>query len=345
MLPQGMAGLRPAYLANQLLIVHATGAVGDQLTLALRGRALPRGREAGRLRDRHRVAGAAPAHLGAAEADGATARDLVRGGGGTRLTLTGAPKTLPIPQPENYRHYAPDDSVLDRMFAGGWAPVRDSAKDALRTVNLLKAIGFSQYVPANGAVYPQTDFGKGLRALAAIIKGDAGLEAAHLDIGGWDTHANQGPTSGTMHTLMQDFSNSLGAFWADVMQGAGSHNVTVVVFSEFGRNARENGSQGTDHGRASVAFFMGQGIAGGRVMAQWPGLQRAQLEDGQDLRVTIDHRDLLAEIVKYRLGNPNLTTIFPGYVPVERGITTTGAAAPASALPRRRSLLRQGPGA
>ncbi|MBK9410995.1 MAG: DUF1501 domain-containing protein [Gemmatimonadetes bacterium] len=104
------------------------------------------------------------------------------------------------------------------------------------------------------------------------------------DIGGWDTHANQGPTSGTMHTLMQDFSNSLGAFWADVMQGAGSHNVTVVVFSEFGRNARENGSQGTDHGRASVAFFMGQGIAGGRVMAQWPGLQRAQLEDGQDLR-------------------------------------------------------------
>jgi hypothetical protein len=90
---------------------------------------------------------------------------------------------------------------------------------------------------------------------------------------------------------------------------------------------------------------MGQGIAGGRVMAQWPGLQRAQLEDGQDLRVTIDHRDLLAEIVKYRLGNPNLTTIFPGYVPVERGITTTGAAAPASALPRRRSLLRQGPGA
>ena len=344
MLPQGMAGLRPAYLANQLLIVHATG---QSATNSRSHFEAERYLEAGKPADYGIATGWLARHLltSAPVKPTAPLRGISLGWGGTRLTLTGAPKTLPIPQPENYRHYAPDDSVLDRMFAGGWAPVRDSAKDALRTVNLLKAIGFSQYVPANGAVYPQTDFGKGLRALAAIIKGDAGLEAAHMDIGGWDTHANQGPTSGTMHTLMQDFSNSLGAFWADVMQGAGSHNVTVVVFSEFGRNARENGSQGTDHGRASVAFFMGQGIAGGRVLAQWPGLQRAQLEDGQDLRVTIDHRDLLAEIVKYRLGNPNLTTIFPGYVPVERGITTSGAAAPASALPRRRSLLRQGPGA
>ena len=251
------------------------------------------------------------------------------------IPRNGAPKTLPIPQPENYRHYAPDDSVLDRMYAVGWAPVRDAAKDALRTVTLLRSIGFNGYAPANGAVYPSTDFGRGLRSLAAIIKADAGLEAAHMDIGGWDTHANQGPTGGQMHNLMTDFSNTLGAFWADVMQGAGNFNVTLVVFSEFGRNVRENGSQGTDHGRASVAFFMGRNIAGGRVMAQWPGLTRDALEDGQDLRVTIDHRDLLSEIVKRRLGNTNLSTIFPGYVPVERGITTTGAASTRStASPR-----------
>ena len=66
---------------------------------------------------------------------------------------------------------------------------------------------------------------------------------------------------------------------------------------------------------------MGSGIAGGRVLATWPGLDRAVLEDGQDLRVTIDYRDILAEVVRRRLGNPNLSVIFPGYVPVERGIT------------------------
>ena len=334
MLPPGMAGLRPAYLANQLLMVHATG----QATTNTRSHfEAERYLEAGKPSDYSIATGWLARHLMTSAPMKPTAplRGLSLSGGGTRLTLTGAPKTLPIPQPENYRDYAPDDSVLDRMYNTAWAPARDAAKDALRTVTLLRSIGFSGYTPANGAVYPGTEFGRGLRSLATIIKADAGLEAAHMDIGGWDTHANQGSTTGQMHTLMTDFSNTLGAFWADVMQGPTATNVTLVVFSEFGRNARENGSQGTDHGRASVAFFMGSNIAGGRVLAQWPGLTRDVLEDGQDLRVTIDHRDLLAEIVKRRLGNNNLSAIFPGYVPVERGITTTGTATQRStAFPR-----------
>jgi len=338
MLPPGMAGLRPPYLANQLLLVHATG----QATTNTRSHfEAERYLEAGKPSDYTVATGWLARHLLTSAPVRATAplRGVSLSWGGTRLTLTGAPKTLPIPQPENYRHFAPDQSVLDRLYATGWAPVRDSARDALRTVALLRSIGFTSYTPANGAVYPTTDFGRSFRSLAAMIKADAGLEAAHVDLGGWDTHANQGSTGGQMHQLMTDFSNTLGAFWADVMQGSGSHRVTVVVFSEFGRNARENGSQGTDHGRASVAFFMGQHIAGGRVLAQWPGLDRSVLEDGQDLRVTIDHRDLLAEIVSRRLGNSNLSAVLPGYVPVERGITTTSPASP-RATPLRRSTQR-----
>lgn len=325
MLPPGMTALYPAYLANQLLVVHATG---QKATTSRSHFEAERYLEAGKPADYSIATGWLARHLMTATPAVANAplRGISLSWGGTRLTLTGAPKTLPIPDPANYRHLAPDASVLDRLYATGWAPVRDSAKDALRTVALLQGIGFSRYAPANGAVYPDTDFGKGLRSLAAIIKADAGVEAAHLDIGGWDTHANQGPTNGQMHALMSDFAGSLGAFWADVCQGAASHNVTVVAVSEFGRNARENGSQGTDHGRASVAFFMGQGIAGGRVLSQWPGLNRSVLEDGQDLKVTIDHRDLLAEVVKYRLGNPNVSAIFPNYVPVDRGVTTSGPA-------------------
>jgi uncharacterized protein (DUF1501 family) len=336
MLPQGMAALQPAYLANQFLVVHATG----QATTNTRSHfEAERYLEAGKPSDYSIGTGGLARHLmtSAPVVPTAPMRGISLGSGGTRLTLIGAPKTLPIPQPENYRHLAPNGSVLDRMYSTGWAPVRDSARDALRTVTLLGSIGFNTYVPANGAVYPGTNFGRGLRALAAIIKADTGLEAAHLDIGGWDTHANQGSTSGQMHNLMLDFAGSLGAFWSDVIQGSAAANVTVAVFSEFGRNARENGSSGTDHGRASAAFFMGRNIAGGRVLAQWPGLAREVLEDGQDLRVTIDHRDLLAEIVTRRLNNPNLSAVFPGYVPVDRGITTTGTTAPrATPLPRRR---------
>jgi uncharacterized protein (DUF1501 family) len=79
---------------------------------------------------------------------------------------------------------------------------------------------------------------------------------------------------------------------------------------------------GTDHGRGNCMFVMGRNIAGGRVLVNsWPGLAREQLENGQDLKVTLDHRDILAEVVKNRLGNPNVGVVFPDYVPNYRGIT------------------------
>jgi uncharacterized protein (DUF1501 family) len=279
--------------------------------------------EAGKPNDYSVVSGWLARHLASSApmSVGAPLRAIAVGGGGTRLTLTGGPNTLPVNAPENYNLARPLTPQLDRLYASAWSPARNAAKDAIATVNLLQSINFRGYVPSNGAVYPTTDFGRGFRSLAALLKADVGVEAAHLDIGGWDTHAQQGSTQGVMHNLMTDFANTLGAFWADMIQGPVTRRITLVCISEFGRNARENGSAGTDHGRGSVAFFLGTHIRGGRVLANWPGLDRAVLEDGQDLRVTIDYRDLLSEIVKRRLNNTNLDLIFPGYTPVERGIT------------------------
>jgi uncharacterized protein (DUF1501 family) len=196
------------------------------------------------------------------------------------------------------------------------------ALDALNTVSLLTAINFAGYAPGGGAVYPTSGFGRGLRSAAALIKADVGIEAIQLDIGGWDTHSAQAPLTGSMSRTMTDLAQSLAAFHADTLTGGVSYNITVVVISEFGRNVRENGSQGTDHGRGSCMFVMGPGIAGGRVLTNnWVPLARENLEAGQDLRVTIDHRDVLAEIVSRRLGNPNLDVIFPSYVPTVRGVT------------------------
>jgi uncharacterized protein (DUF1501 family) len=174
-------------------------------------------------------------------------------------------------------------------------------------------------VPANGAVYPNTGLGRGLRNTAGLIKADIGIEAAHLDIGGWDTHTQQ---AGGMATRMNELGGALTAFWQDCIASGLAQNITVVVVSEFGRNVRENGGLGTDHGRGTAVFALGRGIAGGRVITHnWTSLARENLQDQQDLKVSIDYRDVLAEVVKNRLGNNNLDVIFPGFVPTFRGVT------------------------
>jgi uncharacterized protein (DUF1501 family) len=156
-----------------------------------------------------------------------------------------------------------------------------------------------------------------------LIKADVGIDAAQVDIGGWDTHAGQDPvnTTGAMYRLMLDYANALAAFHADVI--ATGYSVTLVSISEFGRNARENGSLGTDHGRGTTMFAMGKGLVGGRVLTKgnWPGLDRAVLESGQDLRVTLDYRDILSEIVQNRLGNSNLGFVFPQWTPAMLGVS------------------------
>ena len=142
----------------------------------------------------------------------------------------------------------------------------DASERTLRRVRVPSAIE---------RVYPNTGFGNALRSAAALIKADVGVEAVHAFNGGWDTHATQGTLAGVdgqyMHNKMLELSNTLAAFYADVIQGTTSYGVTVVVISEFGRNARENGNRGTDHGRGNVAYAMGKKIAGGKVLTNgWP---------------------------------------------------------------------------
>jgi uncharacterized protein (DUF1501 family) len=96
--------------------------------------------------------------------------------------------------------------------------------------------------------------------------------------------------------------------------------VTIVTMSEFGRRAAENGGGGTDHGHGNVMFVMGGAVNGGRVMTVWPGLAAGQLYQNQDLNVTIDYRDILAEVVTRRLGNSNVGLVFPNYSPSLRGV-------------------------
>ena len=330
MFPQAMAGnaagtggLMPAFTATDLLIVQATGQLNNSRSHFDAQRYM----EVGKPVDPNLVTGWLGRHL--ASMPPLKSDALLRGIGisnGLQKTLVGAPKTLPIADPSNFTIGGSTTTQPQRIaflqgdYAGADEPMHSSALDATNTVALLKSVNFTGYTPANGAVYPNSSFGRALRSVAVLIKNDIGIEAAQVDIGGWDTHSGQDPLAGSMFNTMRDFSNSLGAFYADVI--ATGYSVTVVSVSEFGRNVRENGSQGTDHGRGTVMFAMGKGIAGGRVLTKnWPGLARENLDSGQDLKVTVDYRDILAEIVQKRLANPNLDVVFPTWTPTMLGVT------------------------
>jgi uncharacterized protein (DUF1501 family) len=323
-----MNGLMPAYTAKDLLVVHATGM---QTNNSRSHFDMQRYMEVGKPADPALITGWLGRHLASMppRKDGA----LLRGIGianGLQKTLVGGPQTLPIADPTNYSIGGSTTTAAARtaMLQADYTAsedtmLRSAALDAVNTVSLLKSVNFTAYTTENSAVYPNSSFGRALRSVAALIKNDVGIEAAQVDIGGWDTHSAQGATTGGMRNLMQDFSNSLGAFYADV-QALGKYNVTVVAISEFGRNVRENASLGTDHGRGTVMFAMGKGIAGGRVLTKnWVSgmLDKANLESGQDLKVTTDYRDVLAEIVQNRLANPNLDVVFPSWKPTLLGVT------------------------
>jgi uncharacterized protein (DUF1501 family) len=205
-------------------------------------------------------------------------------------------------------------------LAGLYEEERDGlAETGVETIRLLASmekLDPARYRPEGGARYPESDFGRGLRQIAQLVKAQLGLEVACLDLGGWDSHISQATV---IDELMRDLAGGLAAFHTDL--SARMSRVTVVVMSEFGRRVRENGALGTDHGRATCFLLMGGGIRGGRVVADWPGLAEDRLEGPGDLRVTIDYRDLLAEIVRVRLRNPNWAQVFPGYTARMREIT------------------------
>jgi uncharacterized protein (DUF1501 family) len=147
--------------------------------------------------------------------------------------------------------------------------------------------------------------------IAQMIKAGVGLEVAFTDIGGWDTHSNQGNARGQLALRLTEFGAGISALVTDL--GARMDDVVILTMSEFGRTARENGTRGTDHGHANAMFVIGNHVRGGKVYGQWPGLESSSLYEGRDLALTTDFRDVFGELVQKHLGNSNLQAVFPGY--------------------------------
>jgi len=189
------------------------------------------------------------------------------------------------------------------------AVLHGTGEETFEAVKMLKAADPAKYQPAAGVSYPNTAFGNSMKQIAQLLKANLGVEAAFSDIGGWDTHQNQGGANGQLANRLKEFSETIAAFWQDM--GSDQENITLVTMSEFGRTARQNGTGGTDHGHANVMFVLGGAVKGGKIYGKWPGVADEQLNEGRDLKVTTDFRNVLGEAAYKTLGSRQLDVVFP----------------------------------
>jgi uncharacterized protein (DUF1501 family) len=213
---------------------------------------------------------------------------------------------------------APGSAAMANGFEGMYETalgdvLHGTGKEAFDAIDMLRKANPAQYKPQNNAQYPGGGLGKSLQQIAQLIKADVGVEVAFADIGGWDTHANQGGATGQLANRLNEFGRALAAFHEDL--GDRMADVVVLTMSEFGRTVRQNGNRGTDHGHATSFLVLGGAVRGGKVYGQWPGLAREQLHEKRDLAVTTDYRMVLADIARSHLGARDLSKIFPNYKP------------------------------
>lgn len=140
------------------------------------------------------------------------------------------------------------------------------------------------------------------QAVGKLLAAASGPRVAVMEMGGWDTHANQGVLTGPLAARLRDLADgltalkdSLGPIW---------RQTAIAVVTEFGRTVAVNGTSGTDHGTGGVAFLLGGAVTGGRVIARWPGLGAGQLYEGRDLAPTLDLRSVMKGMLIDHLGLP-----------------------------------------
>lgn len=329
------SGLHGLYQAGRLAVVHAVGMVHQPVSRShfdaqafmeygLNGQAGSEG-----WLTRHLVSGGLPANVAipAVSAGAITSTSLLAStetitmGSGAEFRLDTAPWGWN--SRDNYNPAPPAAfqgmvEVLPALWQGS-SPLEAKGRQALDALALIRPIDFAGYAPGNGAQYPSGALGDQFRMLANLIKRpELGLRIATVDYGGWDTHNGQGnPTQSYDYfgIRVEEFSRALTAFYTDLDgAGAGNHaaRTSIVVLSEFGRRVLENDAGGTDHGYGNVALVLGGPVNGGLTYGSFPGLGTDQLFERADVGVSTDYRQILAEVLLRRLGNPYLDHVFPG---------------------------------
>ncbi|HEV8330851.1 MAG TPA: DUF1501 domain-containing protein [Steroidobacteraceae bacterium] len=215
---------------------------------------------------------------------------------------------------------------------GSWAPSRlpETDSDTLQRIadlystdeyfasRLQSALAADQVAGEGGGMGagrrdPLNALGPVAAAAGKFLAAADGPRIAVLEASGWDTHANQGAERGQLANRLRGLDQALDSLRTSL--GAAWARSAVLVVTEFGRTVAVNGTQGTDHGTATCAFLTGGAIAGGRVIADWPGLATSALYEGRDLRPTTDLRSILKGVLAAHLGAAESgleEQVFPG---------------------------------
>ncbi|PCJ65440.1 MAG: hypothetical protein COA73_02470 [Candidatus Hydrogenedentota bacterium] len=232
--------------------------------------------------------------------------------GKTRPTcLWGAPSSITMESLDTFDIGNPPPTFLPelaKLYSMEKNDLGIAGADAIIAMEKISGLREQDYRPAHGATYPSGNFGDRFRQVAQLVKARVGLEAVSIDLDGWDSHF---AASALMNPLMKQLGDGLAAFQKDL--GSDMDNVTVAVMTEFGRRVYQNVSFGTDHGRGSVMFMLGNDIQGGRVLHKWNGLETENLEGPGDLAVVYNYRDVLAPVLQRHGGIESMDVVFPEF--------------------------------
>ncbi|HZC87484.1 MAG TPA: DUF1501 domain-containing protein [Steroidobacteraceae bacterium] len=176
------------------------------------------------------------------------------------------------------------------------------AADAMAVGEGGEAAAMMGEAPASRSARGNARYAEVVRAAAGFLRREDGPKVAVFDTSGWDTHANEGGAQGQLAGRLGELDAGLATLHQEL--GAAWQHTAVLLVTEFGRTAAINGTRGTDHGTATAAFLVGGAVAGGRVIADWPGLSSRALYQGRDLAPTLDLRSVLKGVLSEHLSVP-----------------------------------------
>jgi uncharacterized protein (DUF1501 family) len=201
-------------------------------------------------------------------------------------------------------------SAFDRLYTGN-----DSLSVAYREGQsarkaLLAQLTEEMQMSDRGAPSP-VGFAGEAQKLGRLMARDSTIKVAFAALGGWDTHIDQGSSTGQLANRLKGLGETVTA----LIQGLGSaySDTAIIVMSEFGRTAHENGNTGTDHGHGNVMWVAGGSVNGGKIYGQWPGISGSELYEGRDLAITTDFRQVISTVLEaqFALSSTQLLKVIP----------------------------------
>jgi uncharacterized protein (DUF1501 family) len=206
----------------------------------------------------------------------------------------------------------PIQAVFDQLYRGNDVLSQTYQQGRQSRDLLIASLDKEMMASARGAPTPGY-MARNVPNLVKLLTGPSKAQLMVMSFGGWDTHRNQGSTSGQLSGNLKPLgeglallAKSLGSVFQDTM---------ILVMSEFGRTVAENGNGGTDHGHGNVMWLLGGNFAGGQVYGDWPGLEPDSLYEGRDLAITTDFRNVIEQVLTGHLGlnSGAMASIFPNY--------------------------------